>query len=339
MQYFSSASVSESDSGGEAELTVWTRLKDAFDTDERGVLYHQYPIFDKGGHRFDRKPDFVLLHEELGLVIIECKGYTISQVDHIAGETWHLRGMSQSTAAPAEQARDQGFYLQNFFKRERALRHQHGSKIPMNVLVALPNISRSEWEHRGFDTGPASPRVILSDDLTPAPLREQLESIKTFEPLSEEEFEAGKKVLSCGQPISGNHGDPTPNPTTKSDRYERIEKGLRGLDEQQQDIGMRVPPGPQQIRGIAGSGKTVLLAMKAARIASDDSYEDWDVALTFRTKSLYDHITDLVGRFYRQFRGYIHHSLNLRERSWERIFRRVERDHCSRDHQLRSSTP
>lgn len=303
MQYFSSASVSDSASGGAAELDVWSRLKDVFDANERGVLYHQYPIFDKGGHRFDRKPDFVLLHEELGLVVLECKGYTIDQIDRIAGETWHLRGMAQDRAAPAEQARDQGFYLQDFFKRERILRNQQGSKIPMNVLVALPNISRAEWEARGFDSGPASPRVILSDDLTPAPLRNQLESIRTFDPLSPEEFDAAKKVLSCGQPISGTHGEPTADPSTKSERYERVETGLRGLDEQQQDIGMRVPPGPQQVRGIAGSGKTVLLAMKAARIASDDAYDDWDVALTFTTKSLYDHITDLVGRFYRQFSG------------------------------------
>ena len=303
VQYFASGSVSEDDPGGEAELAVWARLKDAFDPDENGVLYHQYPIFNKGGHRFDRKPDFVLLHEELGLIIVECKGYTVDQIDYIAGETWHLRGTRQDQAAPVEQARDQGFHLQQFFRQERALRDGQQVKIPMNVMVALPNISYKEWERRDLDAGPAAPRVILSDDLTPVALRERLESVKTFEPLSEEEFEAATKVLSCGQPISGAHEQPTADPTTKAEYYESVEKGLRGLDQQQQKIGMRIPPGPQQIRGIAGSGKTVLVAMKAARIAADPVYSDWDVALTFSTKSLYNHITALVARFYRQFTG------------------------------------
>lgn len=303
MQYFGAGSVSEGDPGGAAELTVWERLKNAFEPDERGVLYHQYPIFDKGGHRFDRKPDFVLLHEELGLIIVECKGYTIDQIDYIAGETWHLRGTRQDQAAPLEQARDQGFYLQQFFRQERDLRDGQDVKIPMNVFVALPNVSRSEWERRDLDAGPASPRVILSNDLTPVALREQLDSVLTFDPLTADEFDTARKVLSCGQPISGGHGDPTPEPTTKAEYYEQVEKGLRGLDAQQQDIGMRIAPGPQQIRGIAGSGKTVLIAMKAARIAADPEYADWNVALAFHTKSLYDHITELVSRFYQQFSG------------------------------------
>lgn len=76
MEYISASSVTESDSGGEAELKLWNRLKRCFDDNDLGVLYHQYPIINKGGDGFDRKPDFVLLHDEMGLVILECKGYT-----------------------------------------------------------------------------------------------------------------------------------------------------------------------------------------------------------------------------------------------------------------------
>jgi len=61
-------------------------LKRCFGGDEKGIIYHQYPIIEKGGERFDRKPDFVLLHEDMGLVILECKGYTIDQIERIEGE-------------------------------------------------------------------------------------------------------------------------------------------------------------------------------------------------------------------------------------------------------------
>jgi len=170
----------------------------------------------------------------------------------------------------------------------------------MNVFVALPNISREEWEQRDFN-GPAAPRVILSDDLTPVALREQLRDVLTFDPLTTDEYEDARDVLSCGQPISGDPQSPAPDPTTNGEYYERVKQGLEGLDTNQQEIGMRIPDGPQQIRGIAGSGKTVLLAMKAARMLSED--EEWRIAITFSTKSLYDHITGLVARFYEHFTG------------------------------------
>lgn len=299
MEYISASSLSKDDPGAEAEFEVWGRLRQAFDSEERGVIYHQYPIIEKAGQRFDRKPDFVILHEELGLLVIECKGYLINHIDYIEGHTWHLRGIRQNRSAPYEQAQNQGFHLQSFFQRESTLRNDRGQvKIPMNVFVALPNISREEWERREFN-GPAAPRVLLSDDLTPRALRDRLEDIRTFEPLSEEEYEAARDVLSCGQPISGGHGEPAPDPSTKTEYYEQVTKGLEGLDVKQQKIGMRIPDGPQQIRGIAGSGKTVLVAMKAARMLSE--HPDWRIAFTFNTKSLYDHITELTERFYQHF--------------------------------------
>jgi superfamily I DNA and RNA helicase len=313
MHYVPAGSITEDDPGGAAELTAWERLKGAFDPDEHGVAYHQYPIVDKRGSRFDRKPDFVVLHEKLGLLVIECKGYTIDQIDRIEGETWHLRNCRQNTAAPLAQARDQGFHLTSFFQRERVLRDGSGSlKIPMNTFVVLPNVTREEWDRRGFD-GPAAPRVILSDELTPVAFRDRLSSVPSFEPLTDEEYETARDVLSCGQAISGGHAT-VADPSTRGEYYDDVVEKLIGLDREQQEIGFRIADGPQQIRGIAGSGKTVLLAMKAARMLVDhgptpagvdsdtrDETEQWNIALVFKTKSLYDHITALVERFYERF--------------------------------------
>lgn len=309
MEYISASSVSESDPGGEAELTVWNRLKRCFDTEERGVLYHQYPIIQKGGNRFDRKPDFVLLHDEIGLVILECKGYTIDHIEQIKGDTWHLKNMTQRTASPLEQARDQGHYLRSYFQREKELCSDNGQCcIAMNPIVVLPNIERSEWEKRSFN-GPSAPRVITGDELGAVTLRDRLGSLPNFGSLSESEYRTARDVLSCGQVISGTHGRPPENPQTKSEYYESVTTGIKGLDVDQQKIGLKIPPGPQQIRGIAGSGKTVLIAMKAARMLADP--DDWEtvdaehprIAITFSTKSLYDHITELVERFYQRFSG------------------------------------
>jgi superfamily I DNA and RNA helicase len=308
MDYISASSVSEADPGGEAELTVWNRLKRCFETDEPGILYHQYPIVEKEGHRFDHKPDFVLLHKELGLVILECKAYSIENIEQIEGDTWKLENLTQRTASPLEQARKQGYHLTSFFQRESELRAGGSCVVSMSPIVLLPNIDREEWEARGF-TGPAAPRVITGDELGPVTLRDRLDELPTAESLTQAQYETAKDVLSCGQAISGGHGTPTEDPELKSEYYEQVTTGIRGFDQKQQEIGMQIPDGPQQIRGIAGSGKTVLVAMKAARMISDPAdwtdtaQEDVRVALTFSTKSLYEHLTALVERFYEQFSG------------------------------------
>ncbi|MDL0126420.1 NERD domain-containing protein [Halobacterium salinarum] len=295
---FIASTVEESEPGAEAELAVWERLKAAFDNDDYGVAYHKYPIIDKGGNRFDHEPDIVLLHREYGLVVIEVKGYQIDQIDRIEGHTWYLDGISQRTAKPHAQARSQANFLRSFFVREQELMGERGCKIPVNQLVALPNITRDDWDEAGFD-GPAAPQIITKDELTPAALRTQFENLKTFGSLEREELRAGLDVLSCGQPISGESLPPAENPNSKADHYEKVVKGLNGLDLQQQEIGVQIPPGPQQIRGIAGSGKTVLLAMKAARM--HEKHPDWDIVFTFYTKSLYNHLTGLIERFYEHF--------------------------------------
>ena len=307
MEFIPAGTVSESDPGAEAELAVWDRLRRAFGPDDRGVVYHQYPIIQKEKNRFDRKPDFVLLHDELGLLVVECKGYTIDQIDAIEGERWMLNGCRQNSVSPQAQARDQGFHLQLFFRRERRLRDQSGSvRVPMNTFVVLPNIDRTDWEAKGFN-GPAAPRVITGDELGPVGLRDRLSTVKTFEPLDDQEYQTARSVLGCGDVIS----DGIERPEGRSDKrahYRRVTDGVKRLDSRQERIGLRIPDGPQQIRGIAGSGKTVLAAMKTARMLAehgphlDETDEKrWRIALTFQTKSLYDHLTALVERFYERF--------------------------------------
>lgn len=58
----------------------------------------------------------------------------------------------------------------------------------------------------------------------------------------------------------------------KQDSYggiiKKIEAEIANLDEWQRKAAFEVPDGPQRIRGLAGSGKTVVLALKAAYLHS-----------------------------------------------------------------------
>lgn len=54
--------------------------------------------------------------------------------------------------------------------------------------------------------------------------------------------------------------------------------------------------GIQRIRGMAGSGKTVILARKAVELHT--AHPDWNIVVTYSTRSLREQLISLIGRFY-----------------------------------------
>lgn len=74
-----------------------------------------------------------------------------------------------------------------------------------------------------------------------------------------------------------------------------IERGIANLDFFQKTAAIETPEGPQRIRGLAGSGKTIVLALKASLLHAQ--HDDWNIAVTFYSQSLYQQFEDLIKRF------------------------------------------
>ena len=51
------------------------------------------------------------------------------------------------------------------------------------------------------------------------------------------------------------------------------------MDEWQKKATLEVPDGPQRIRGLAGTGKTIVLALKAAYLHTQ--HPEWNILVTF----------------------------------------------------------
>ncbi len=75
----------------------------------------------------------------------------------------------------------------------------------------------------------------------------------------------------------------------------RLEQEIANLDQWQKAAAIGSPEGQQRIRGIAGSGKTVVLALKAAYLHAQNP--DWTIAVTFYSRSLYQQFIELIRRF------------------------------------------
>jgi superfamily I DNA and RNA helicase len=78
-----------------------------------------------------------------------------------------------------------------------------------------------------------------------------------------------------------------------------LEGEIANFDEKQRHIALVDVGGPARIRGLAGSGKTVILAMKAAHLHLNNPQSL--ILFTFYTKSLRATIKNLITKFYRHY--------------------------------------
>lgn len=75
----------------------------------------------------------------------------------------------------------------------------------------------------------------------------------------------------------------------------KLEETIANLDHKQSAAIIETVNGPQRIRGLAGSGKTIVLALKVAYLHVKN--RDWKIAVTFNTRALKKQFEDLITRF------------------------------------------
>lgn len=75
-----------------------------------------------------------------------------------------------------------------------------------------------------------------------------------------------------------------------------IEREISNLDKWQKKAAIETPDKPQRIRGLAGCGKTIILAMKAAYLHS--FAPQYKIAVTFQSRALYQQLEKLISKFY-----------------------------------------
>ena len=78
-------------------------------------------------------------------------------------------------------------------------------------------------------------------------------------------------------------------------KLKRLEDSIATLDHRQNKAVIETLDGVQRIRGLAGSGKTIVLALKAAYLHTQ--YPDWRIAVTFHTRSLKGQFKRLINNF------------------------------------------
>jgi superfamily I DNA and RNA helicase len=326
-------------SGETAEQRVWDAVCEAFAAREC-VAYWRYPIFSSSGD-FRKEPDILIVDFELGLTVIEVKALAIDRIIGISGHRWDFQNFYTTGGNPYQQAEHQLYSLLGYCERETALRGKVSGRamvaLPLisqqqwyekkfNKLPSCPPILFQD--HLGgirrevrTEAGVQSPKVkTFPKSLALIELIKTTTPVSNKQQLSRENWQLLLAVIA-GTPIfkprtrrfyfnqhqdarSANYIIPNPqaerpNLPARAAVLAQLQQRFSELDLQQERIGKQIPPGLQRIRGIAGSGKTVLLCQKAAIMHL--KYPDWDIALVFFSRSLYESIAMQLDKWLRRF--------------------------------------
>jgi len=295
--------------GGEGgEQKTWDAVQKAF-RDRTCIGYWRYPIFSKVG-KSRKEPDILIVDAQLGLIVIEIKSVTIDQILAIRGHRWEFQNYYTTSSNPYQQAENQLFSLLGYCDREPILRR----KVTGRALICLPLITETEWYQSGFYQLPSCPPILFQDNIVSWNLLvkriQKTAPIIKGTPLNNQQWKllqaviSGIPVFRKKQHLKGHKNaiQKTINGTPQQTRgsiLAQVRQHLSEFDLAQEHIAKSIPPGPQRIRGIAGSGKTVLLCQKAAHIHL--KHPDWNIALVFFSRSLYHGIISQLDKWLRRF--------------------------------------
>jgi superfamily I DNA and RNA helicase len=151
--------------------------------------------------------------------------------------------------------------------------------VDINVLSFFPQLSPNLAEAPEF----ATPRTL--------PIR-----LQGFSRISEGQL---RGINAAIQRVTSIRPAAKRTEVTKPESFgstiQKIEREIANLDSWQKAAAIEMPEGPQRIRGLAGSGKTIVLALKAAYLHA--RHPEWTIGVTFHTRSLYQQFRSLVTRF------------------------------------------
>lgn len=250
---------------------------------EDDSLYYKFPIYKDSEELASAQ--FVLVSKLYGVIIAET-------TDQSRGD------IAASISAINEDLDTLYGHIQGRFSKNKSLRiSKKNLKFPLESLIFAEGIRKDDAE-------------ALSEDLSDVTICEGRQSLTEFFRGISENFDDSLDadlIRDICSVIEGSKGIVVPKARKTEGLQERnraslvnhLEAEIAAFDREQKQGFMEVFEGPQRIRGLAGSGKTVVLAMKAA--LTHLRHPQAKILYTFYTRSLSQHVKKMITRFYRQF--------------------------------------
>lgn len=260
---------------------VWKKMKAAFEGNQ-GFSYESYQI--SSGNRNKSTIDILFIDKDLGFATIDVVDWNIDTEEQIIVET-------------LDDLHSKHYEMNSRIRKE--VRNGRKEKYCGVPILIIPTLNTLQWVNKGINSEGIC--ILCSDSLQADNVYESI--LKCFNDtetqIDENDWRIVLSIIQGGQVMEAleRKGDATVD--TKKEILKKLEASMSLLDFEQEKVARQIPNGPQRIRGLAGSGKTIVMTMKAAlmHIANPD----WEIVYVFSTQSLYNIIRDYIERFTMHF--------------------------------------
>lgn len=232
-------------------------------TDMSGQLFIGYPIIgtSQGPHLIDA----LLVSDDKGVVIL----------DLIEGTDTSDYEYRQDDSANKLEAR---------LRLHRDLVRRRDLLVPIHTVSFAPGVIK--LHDHAQDNYPLANSATLVNELND--LEWEASDWHTYEAT----LSAIESISSIRQSRARRH---VKQEDSRGAKLQRLEASIATLDAMQSKAVIETVEGVQRIRGLAGSGKTIVLALKAAYLHAQ--HPEWRIAVTFNTRSLKGHFRRLINNF------------------------------------------
>jgi hypothetical protein len=249
--------------------------------------YHCW--FDVPVGRRQMRPDFIVLHPGRGILVLEVKDWKLPNIRHINAKTVELltdRGIVHQPN-PFEQARAYALEIKESLERDPFLVEQENKRykgrliFPWGYGVVLSNITREQLEKAQLDHAIPGDKVICQDEM-----KERVEAEEFQERLWRMFNYSFGTVLSLaridrirwhlfpeirvdqGGLFAAAEAPDTQSPADVATPLAEVVPDLvRVMDREQEKFARNLGSGHRMIHGVAGSGKTLILAYRCLQLS------------------------------------------------------------------------
>ncbi|BDQ01543.1 nuclease-related domain-containing DEAD/DEAH box helicase [Ignavibacterium sp.] len=236
----------------------------------------------------DRRPDLIIYIPEIGLVLVEVKDWPLSIVKSATPDYWEIiiNGKIERHNNPLKRVKSYFYNLLDNLKKDNSFLtidgpHKGNVKLPIATCVSFPNITRAEYLSSDFSKTIDVKYILFKDEiadignnLVGKTLIDRIKKI--FDPwwkndeLNSEEMDKLRGILY-------------PEITAKQkDKGGNVKEII--LDETQEQVAKKLGEGHRIIRGVAGSGKSLVLCAKIRMLLKEKP--NWQILLTCYNISL-----------------------------------------------------
>lgn len=260
-----------------------------------------------------RRPDFVIIGPDLGIVVLEVKDYTKNTLFQINHDEWHIVTTSGDQAvikSPMKQARDNMFHVVDTLKKDKSLIQLEGKykfqlKFPYGHGVVFTRLYSKDFVQEGLYSVIEPNLCFTRDEIDPDKegfseevLMEKILNMfvvpfRLKESLSIEDINAIRYHLFPEVRISAEYKPPVPY----QDQLLLSLHDIKTMDLHQENLAKQIGDKNRLIRGVAGSGKTIILASRAKMLSKQNP--DWKILILCYNISLSNAIQQMI-----------HHMLN-----------------------------